>query len=287
MQRAQAVLVPLTFALITSSALAQISLTDDLNRTITLPSPAQRIVSLAPSITETLFALGAGDRIIGVTDYCNFPEEAKTKQRVGGLVNPSIEKIVSLGPDLIVMTTEGNLQEDFKRLESLGVPVFVTNPRTLEGIYKSTTDLGMLSGEMERALHVVSNMRQRVEGIRSHQAQRSKAMLVVSLHPLMVVGSGTFLAEVLDLAGGDNVAAGTGLTYPTFSREAVVAADPEVLILTSDIFLNQEDLLRVYPEWRNLRAFRNARVFPIDADLISRPGPRVIDGLEALHRILR
>ena len=270
-----------------TSGFSQTVVTDDLGRSLTFDHTPTRIVSLAPSITETLFALGAGDRVVGVTDYCDFPEEARSKEKVGGLVNPSIEKILSMKPDLIIMTTEGNLKDDFKRLEDFGILLFVTNPRTLDGIYKSITDLGLLTGESGQAGSIVGRMHSRVDSIRTLHTRRKKAMLAVSLLPLMAVGRGTFLAEVLEIAGGENIAASTGLTYPTLSREAVLASDPEVLVLLSDIFLNQEDLLRLYPEWKDLRAVKNGKVFSIDSDLISRPGPRVIDGLEALNRLFR
>ena len=270
-----------------TSALSQTVVTDDLGRSLTFDRTPTRIVSLAPSITETLFALGAGERIVGVTDYCDYPEEARSKEKVGGLVNPSIEKILSLKPDLIIMTTEGNLKDDFNHLEEFGILLFVTNPRTLNGIYKSITDLGLLTGETGHAGTIVGRMQSRVDSIRALHTRRKKAMLAVSLLPLMAVGRGTFLAEVLDLAGGENIAASTGLTYPTLSREAVLASDPEVLVLPSDIFLPQEDLLRLYPEWKDLRAVKNGKVFSVDSDLISRPGPRVIDGLEALNRLFR
>jgi len=286
MRSAQSIFAAIVLALTNGSVFAQLSLIDDLGRSISLASPATRIVSLAPSITETLFALRAGKQIAGVTDYCNYPEEAKERPKVGGIVNPSVEKIISLEPDLVVMSAEGNSREDFRKLESLGRPVFVTNPRTLEGIYKSIMDLGVLSGTREDAVALIEAMKQREEAVRATSGKKVRIMLIVSLQPLILVGTGTFLAELINLAGGDNVASGTGLTYPTFSRESVVLADPEVAIAMSDLGVNRETLLSMYPEWKNISAIKDGRVFTIDSDIISRPGPRVINGLEMLQEIL-
>lgn len=265
----------------------QISLVDDLDRTVSLPSPAQRVVSLAPSITETLFAVGAGDQVAGVTDYCNYPEEAKHKPRVGGIVNPSMEAIISLKPDLIILSMEGNVREDFSKLLSFGIPVFVTNPRTLAGIYKSIYDIGMLTGYREQASQLVHTMQAREESVRSAaQGKKRKVLFIVSLQPLIVVGSKTFLAELIDLAGGLNIAGMSVATYPTYSREAVVAENPEILFLMSDVPADPHGLVNLYPEWKQTDAEKNGNVFSVNADIVSRPGPRAIDGLETLFHFL-
>jgi len=287
MQRAPAILLPFVLVLATIPATAQISFTDDLQRTVTLETPAARIISLAPSITETLFALGAADRVVAVTDYCNYPEAARTKRSIGGIVNPNAEAIISLSPDIIILSMEGNIREDFSTLEALEIPLFVTNPRTLAGIRKSILDLGVISGTGEMAAKIVHEMKEREDSIRLEALPQSRVLMVVSLQPLMVVGTGTFLAEVLRIAGADNVAAGTGMTYPVYSREAVVASNPDLIVLTSDIFLPRDELLKLFPEWRTLNATRSGRVFSIGADIVSRPGPRIIQALEQLHEMLK
>jgi iron complex transport system substrate-binding protein len=265
-----------------------ISLTDDLGRKIVLQQIPERIVSLAPSITETLFALGAGTQVAGVTDYCTYPEEARLKPRVGGMINPSMEAIVGLHPDLIILSMEGNVRDDFRKLTGLGIPVFVTNPRTLHQIYGSITTLGTLTGRereaavlvaamQDRERHVVAPMRQRIE---------PSVLLIVSLQPLMVAGNGTFLSELIRLAGGRNLAASSPSTYPQFSREAVVDEDPDVLVILSDAGGRGTDVVAQYPEWRGLKAVRTGRVYRVDPDILSRPGPRATDGLELLERLL-
>jgi len=267
---------------------AQVSVVDDLQRTVTLSRPAQRIVSLAPSITECLYAIGAGDRVQGVTDFCNFPPEAARKPHVGGMINPSIETVVGLEPDLVVLSMEGNVREDFRRLTSFGIPVFVSNPRTLEGIYRSLRLLGTLAGTEDSASHLVARLEARERAIRGGAAGKSpvRVLLFVSLQPLMCAGSNTFIDGLLHAAGGVNLASGARGTYPPYSRENVIAEDPEVILATSDILPSGPTLQGMFPEWTAVKAVRNGRVFPIEADLVSRPGPRALDALEKLFHLL-
>jgi iron complex transport system substrate-binding protein len=274
--------------LLPSLSFAQISVVDDLQRTVTIPSPAQRVVSLAPSITETLFAIGAGGRVVGVTDYCNYPAAAKTKQRVGGVINPNIEAIVGLKPDLIVLSMEGNVREDFNKLTSFGIPVFVTNPRNLEGIYTSIAQLGSLTGRPAQAMTLVHSLKMRADSIvlAASASKSRKTLLFASLQPIIVVGRGTFLAELIDLAGGTNTAAQASSTYPAYSREAVLKDNPDVLIFMSGILSNPAELTQLYPEWKTLNAFRSKKIFVIDSDIVSRPGPRAVEGLEMLYKII-
>jgi iron complex transport system substrate-binding protein len=267
---------------------AQISVVDDLQRTVTLARPARRIVSLAPSITECLFAVGAGDRIQGVTDFCNYPPEAAKKKRVGGMINPSIETVVGLDPDLVVLSMEGNVREDFQRLRSFGIPMFASNPRTLEGIYHSLRLLGTLAGTEDSASHLVARLEARERAVRTAAAGKPpvRALLFVSLQPLICAGSNTFIDGLLHAAGGTNLASRTRGTYPSYSRENVIAEDPQVIIATSEILPSGPTLQGMFPEWGTVDAVRNGRVFPIDADLVSRPGPRALDALEKLFHLL-
>jgi iron complex transport system substrate-binding protein len=273
--------------LLPSLAPAQISVTDDLGRGVTLPAPATRIVSLAPSITESLFAIGAGDQIVGVTEYCSYPPAAQEKPHVGGMINPSIESIIALHPTLIILSMEGNLREDYDRLQTHNIPIVVSNPRTLEGIYRSLQQLGELTGHEAEAGNLVRTLRAREDSIRSRiRGTNIRTLMIVSLHPLIVVGGKTFLNELLQAAGGENLASGLSSTYPTYSREALIAQDPDVILVMSDVLRDVGDLVRYFPEWRNLTAAKRQRMFRINADIVSRPGPRAIEGLEELSRIL-
>jgi iron complex transport system substrate-binding protein len=267
---------------------AQVNVVDDLQRTVILARPAERIVSLAPSITECLFALGAGDQVKGVTDFCNYPPEARLKPHVGGMINPSIESVVGLEPDLVVLSMEGNIREDFRRLTSFGTPVFVSNPRTLEGIYRSLEALGTLTGKEDSARHLVATLRSREQAIRRAAGgkPRVRALLLVSLQPLMCAGNNTFIDELLRAAGGTNLASRARGTYPFYSRENVIADDPGVIIVMSDILRAGATLTTMFPEWGSVDAIRNGRVFRLNADLVSRPGPRALDALDELLHIL-
>jgi iron complex transport system substrate-binding protein len=272
----------------TASGIAQISLTDDLQRQVTLSRPASRIVSLAPSITESLFAIGAGAQVVGVTDYCDFPPEARSCRRVGGMINPSIEAIVGLSPDLIIVSMEGNQRQDFVALTGLRIPVFTCNPRSLDGINRSLRQLGSLTGHLREAMRLADSLARRTAQVRvTGTARRIPTLLLVAVQPLMAVGSRTFLDELLTDAGGFNLAASTGLTYPSLSREMVLTADPEVLLITSDAFDSTASITSLYPEWTRLSAVRSGRVYRVDANIVSRPGPRSVEGLALLKSYLQ
>lgn len=269
------------------SLLAQDTFTDDLQRRVTIRVPAQRIVSLAPSITETLFAIGAGAQVVGVTDYCTYPAEARRKPRVGGIINPSIEAIVGLRPDLVIMSMEGNVRDDFRKLTSLGVSVYVTNPRTLQGIYASMTQLGSITGTADSAARVVARLRLREQAVRARAGKIPvRTLMVVSLQPLIVAGRNTFIEELLEAAGGVNLAAYAKGNYPVYSRETLLANNPDVILLASDVLGDVSALPRMFPEWYIVSAIRHKRVYRVEADLVSRPGPRALDALESIVYIL-
>jgi iron complex transport system substrate-binding protein len=269
-------------------SMAQVTLLDDLHRQVTLQRPATRIVSLAPSITESLFAIGAGDQVVGVTDYCNFPPQVRSCHRVGGMINPSIEAIVGLSPDLIIVSMEGNQRQDFTTLTGLKIPVFVTNPRTLEGINQSLRQLGTLTGRTREAAKLVDTLSRRTaQLLAAGNNRRTPTILFVSVQPLMAVGARTFLNELVTAAGGDNLAAASGLTYPSLSREMVLTEDPEVMLITSDAIDSTESITALYPEWTQLSAVRSGHVYRINPDIVSRPGPRAVDGLAMLISYFR
>ena len=267
---------------------AQVVLVDDLGRTVRLDAPARCIVSLAPSITESFFAIGAGDQVCGVTDYCTYPEAATTKRHVGGMTTPNIEEIVSLHPDLIVVSMEGNTRQDFDRLTRLGIPAFVSNPRTVAGIYRSLEQLGALSGHSPDAERLVRSLKAREDSlVPSRDSKRERVLLFISLDPLIAAGNNTFINDMLARAGAVNLAATATGSYPALSREAVLTDDPDALVLTSDLAGDVPALLKRFPEWKRLTAVQRGRVYRINPDLISRPGPRAVDGLELLVHFFR
>jgi iron complex transport system substrate-binding protein len=279
---------PALAALIAIRAMAQVSVIDDLGRTVSLSRPAQRIVSLAPSLTETLFAIGAGDAVAGVTSYCTYPMEATQKPQVGGMVNPSLETIVALRPDLIVLSMEGNVREDFDRLTTLGAAVFVSNPRSLADIRTSIGQFGTLAGRSADASRLATELAAaEADVVRRVSGPKVRTLLIVSIRPLIVVGGHTFLNELLETAGAKNLAARFPSTYPTLSREAVVSEDPDLLLVMSDVVADTSLLFEEFPEWTSLKATHAHRIHIVDSDLVSRPGPRAVEALQLLARLVR
>jgi len=266
-----------------------LTVTDDLGRRVSLSAPAANIISLAPSVTETLFAVGAGSEIAGVTNFCNYPPAALTKPRVGGIIDPNIEVIACLQPDLIIMSVEGNRKEDFKRFEALHVPVFVTNPRSIDGIFKSIRDLGTLTGRGHTADSLVAGLlkqRAHIDSLVRH-AGRPTALILISIHPLMAVTDRTFLGQLAREAGLDNIAADLPGNYPIISREEILRRGPEIIIGMTDTAPTLQALASAFPEWKGLRAVRSKSVYRIDPDLLTRPSARVIVALDTLAHIVR
>ncbi|HKP86775.1 MAG TPA: cobalamin-binding protein [Blastocatellia bacterium] len=251
---------------------------DEIGREIKVTEHPQRIVSLAPSVTETLFALGLGDRVVGVTSYCDYPPEAAEKEKVGDTLRPSIERIVALKPDLVVASTASQLEQFVRDLDKVGIPVYVSNPRDLEGVLRSIGMIGDITRAGDRAEGLTGDMRARVNAIESRMAgikQRPKVLFVLGVEPLITVGGASFINEMISRAGGDSVSAGLDAEYPTFSLETAVASRPEVIFFQA----GGEKL----PEWlKGTPAARSGRVFHIDDNLLLRPGPRIVDGLEQM-----
>lgn len=262
---------------------------DALGRKINIRSFPKRIVSLAPGITETLYALGLDREIAGVTTFCTYPEAARLKPRIGGFTNISVEKILALNPDLVIGTADGNRQETVAKLESLGIPVYVTNPKTLAEILAVVLQVGMITGKETVARRLTADLQNRVKYFTSLVAAQKKyrVFFQVGGEPLITVGRDTLHTQLIDLAGGINIAGGEKTLYPRYSVEAVVAQQPEVLLFSSMKYA--EDVTQVWGQWRkwpNIPAVRDNRLYIIDTDLIDRASPRIVDGLEAMTRVI-
>jgi len=264
------------------------AVTDDFGHVLHLGITPRRIISLAPSLTETLYALGLDSSIAGVTDYCDFPATAKLKPKVGGMLNPNIERIVELRPDLVIMSASGNLETDYQKLASLGIPAFVSNPRTIDGVFKSILDIGRLTGRASIAESLVDSLRRRRDDLarRANAETARKVLLLVSLNPIIAVGQGTFLDQMITTAHGENIVRDSTTAYPLVSREEIFRRRPDVIIATNDMVKSQVAIVTAYPEWKELPAVRNRRVVLVDASIISRPGPRIVEGLEVLVRAI-
>lgn len=268
---------------------SQLSLTDDLGREVVLKGKPERLVSLAPSNTEMLFALGLEERIVGVSEYCNYPEAALEKAKAGTFSEPNLELIVSLNPDLVVA---GHFHEEkLARLEELGINVLVINPSTIEEIYGALELLGKAAQVEENARQLILQMRGRIQAVKdqlAHLPAKKRVYYEVYADPLMSVGRTSVIHEIIESAGGYNIFADVEMPYPKVSAEAIVDRDPEVIIFPNyhgtEGFLANELLNR--PGWESIRAVRDGRVVGVSPDKFSRPGPRVVEAVEELAVIL-
>lgn len=268
-----------------------VTIKDDLGNAITLERKPLRIVSMAPSNTEILFALGAGDKVVGVDDYSNFPPEANKVEKIGGFSTPSIEKIVSLRPDL-VLGTEAH-EKFLPQLTRAGLPVLLLSPRTLDEVLQSVRKVGRAIGATEQAEQLTGDMARRLEGVKARYSRRGegarpKVYYEVYSDPMMSVGPKTLIHQVIVAAGGRNIFDDADKDYPIVSSEAVLDRNPDVIVFPQfhgTGCLTVEEL-RARPGWTKITAVRDGRVYPIDADLISRPGPRIVEAVETLAGLL-
>jgi iron complex transport system substrate-binding protein len=261
---------------------------DDLGRTLRAPARPERIVTLAPNLTEIVFALGAGDRIVADTSFCNYPEEATRKPRVGDTQHPDLERIVALKPDLVLLSTSSQLEETAARLERVGVPVFVTVERDLEGVLDLVERLGDVLGESERGRALAAGLRGRAEAVRRRVAGRPepKVFFMVGDRPLFTAGRGAFVTDLIVRAGGRSISADETADWPTYSAEAVVARAPDVIVVPGASHGVSAGGTEVPEGLRETPAVKAGRVVEIEGDLLMRPGPRLVDGLEQLARAL-
>ena len=267
-----------------TSALPEV--VDGAGRPVRVPSSVSRIVSLAPSVTEILFALGLGDRVVGVTDFCDYPPAAAARPRIGGIINPDLEKIVSLHPDLAVATMSGNLRDDAERLERLGIPVYTIGTPTVPAMLVTLRAVGDLLGASQPAATLASSLQARIDAVRSAAVarRRPRTLYVIEPDPLIAPGGGTFLGEALAIAGADLVTADSTAGWAQYDIEKVIGWKPEV-ILTPEA--NREWARRVpgMDRWKGVPAVAARRVFVI-SDAIQHPGPRMVDGIEEVARLL-
>jgi iron complex transport system substrate-binding protein len=265
-----------------------VTVKDDVGRKITVSKEPQRIISTAPSVTEILFALGLNEKIVGVTTLCNYPEEAKTKEKIGTFQSPNIEKILSLKPD-IVIATGGVQRQTVEKLEQLGIPVFVSYPRTMEEVIRSIYTIGRITGAEESAKKLAFDLKLRVAKVTSKVSKarvKPKVFFELWNEPLMSAGPGSFIDDIIRKAGGINIAGSSKSAYPIFSLEQLVKEDPDVIIgAESSMGANPLDVSK-RPGWDTLKAVKNKKVFTINDDIVFRAGPRLVLALEIIARYL-
>ena len=266
---------------------------DDTGREVSIDKVPQRIVSHVPSITETLFALGLGDRVVGVSDYCDYPEEAKLKPSVGAYYNPNIETIVAQAPDLVLTDGEGLTEDIIPQLENLGITCVVINPKSIDGILKDIELLGKITGMEKEARVLVSEMSSRFAQVAS-QAQGAPKVRVfyvfdaTDLNNPWTAGPGSFVDALITMAGGENIAAQAQGAWVQLSIEQLVSSDPEVILIDASmgtaVVLKEE--LMAHPAWQGITAVKQDRIYTIDGDLVNRSGPRIIQGLEEIAKAI-
>ena len=254
---------------------------DQFGRAVRLNSPPQRIVSGSPGNTELLFALGLGERVIGVTDWCDYPPAVKGKPRIGNIAPLNIEKVLSLRPDL-VLACNLNGKEPVENLTELGVPTFALNPVSFSAIIEAIRLVGQITGQEQQAAELATAFISTIEQVkRKGQAteERMKVLVAIgdNLQDLWTAGSGTFLDEVVTLCGGENIAAGLGFSWARLGMEYILKMNPDLILteLEPQVFL--ED-----PFYKELTAGRKRQIYQIDVDVFSRPGPRLIEALNEL-----
>lgn len=255
---------------------------DDLGRTVKIPVGINRIVSLAPNLTEIVFAVSAGEKLVGVTTYCDYPAEVRTVAKIGDTLKPNIETIIALQPNIVFVSTASQIEAFTGTLDAQNIAYFVTDPDSLDGIYKSVNQIGEILGTGEQARKVVQNLQNRVAEIENKTKNFYKPKVFVQLDKsLYTIGSDSFITDLIRRAGGESVTKDVPTAYPKISRETALALNPDVIIL-SDSADNREP----NEVFANSKAVKNGKVFRINADILSRPAPRIVEALEQIAGFL-
>jgi len=262
---------------------------DQLGRRVSVPADPRRIVSLAPSITEIIFELGRADRLKGVTQFSDYPQEARNLPRVGSYVHLDAERIVALNPDLCIAVKDGNPKAVIAKLEKLNIPVYAVDPRDLGSVLSTVMEIGRLLDSEEKALEIVAGMNVRIERVKAVVARAQEkpgVFFQIGISPIVSVGTGTFLHELIVMAGGKNLTAGP-VPYPRYSREQVLGLAPEIFIITSmargEVF---ERVKAEWSKWPDMPAVKNGRILLVNSDLFDRASTRLVDGLELMARLI-
>lgn len=268
---------------------------DDFGRSVTLPKVLQRIVSLAPSNTEILFALGLGSKVVGVTKFCDYPLEVLERVKkgdmavIGGFADPSIERIVALNPDLVLAAS--SLQEKVvKDLEEKGITVIALNPKKVDQILVDIRLVGEVCGKLEEAENLIDEMRRVIGAVVSKTedvSYRPRVYYEVWYEPLYTIGPGTWQSELIEMAGGVNIFADAKEAYPIVSAEAVIERNPEIIVVPIGYMggVKEEDFEK-RPGWSAISAVKNGKIYEIDENTVIRPGPRIVQGLQQLAKFI-
>lgn len=277
----------LSLALVAAAAQAEVSVRDDIGNTVKLAQPAKRIVSLAPHMTETLFAAGAGAQVVGTVDYSDYPEAAKKIQRVGGYSRLDLEAIAALKPDLVVGWQSGNAAAHLEKLKGLGYTIYVSQPNRIEDVASEIERLGTLAGTGAVAHAEAKRFRERLAALRAQFGGKATVRTFYQIwkQPLMTVGKNQIISDAIRLCGGDNVFGTLEQMAPTVTVEAVIAANPETII-ASGMGDSRPEWLDDWKKWTSIDAVKRDNLFFVPPELIQRHTPRLLEGTEKLCRHL-
>lgn len=262
-------------------------ITDDAGRNVKLPVRVDRVITLAPNLTEIVFAVGAGNRLVGNTTYCDYPPEAKNIAKVGDTGQPSIERIITLRPQVVLVSTASQLEAFTRQLQNQNIEVFVTDPHDLEGVFRSIEQIGRILGQKQQADALVEKLRERTNAVEQavKQTQPVRTFYQVSGEPLYTVGHDAFVTDLMRRAGALSVTASVPGAWPRYSNESALAARPDAIILPTGGSMGAANA-DVAEALRNSPAARTGRVYKINDDHLARPGPRLVDGLEEMAKAL-
>jgi iron complex transport system substrate-binding protein len=274
-----------------TSTPSSVTYVDDIGRTVQITGIPQRIISLSPSNTEMVYALGLQDRLVGVTSYDDYPPDAKTKPIVSDYSTVDLEKIVNAKPDLVLAD---NIQKNdtIPALEKLGITVYTMTPNNTDGIFNEIKVLGRITGKTQAADNLVSNLQTRIQAVADKTAKLTDAekpcvLFVTWYDPIWTAGSDTMIQYLIDQAGGTNIA-GDLYGYATITLESVIQRNPQVIVVMSSMGAQNEslDYIMSNEQFKSTDAVKNGRVYEIDADIFGRTTPRIVDGLETLAKII-
>jgi len=288
-KRATAFIIFMLVFLILPAVTCAAMYTDEMGRKVAIAKNPGRIVSLAPNITETLFALGLENEIIGVTVFSDYPAAAGKKPKVGSFVNLSLEKIVSLSPDLVIATANGNRKKTILKLESMGIPIYVIRPEGFEDIFKTIVNIGRITGKEGVATALVDKLQRRVRRVRSmaESLKKPRVFFQIGIDPIVSVGRDTIHNRLITLAGGINVLGDVAIEYPRISIEKIIMKRPDIIIISSMKRGGKFTLEKnKWSMWKDIPAVKSGSIHVIDSDLTDHFSPRIVDGLEELFRIM-
>lgn len=261
---------------------------DDAGRRVRIPLRPERIITLAPNLTEIVYAVGAGPRLVGNTTFCDYPAEAKQVAKVGDTLHPSIERIIALRPQLILVSTASQLEAFTRQLDEQNIAVYVTDPHDLNGVFHSIEVIGELADEREKAASLVSGLRARAASVEERVGKEKPVSVFyqLSAEPLYTAGRDSFITDLVRRAGGVSTTAEVPGAWPRYSDEAALAARPDVIIMATGDSMGAQANAEVAQPLRRSPAVVNNRVYKINGDYLSRPGPRLVDGLEQMARAI-